>query len=126
MNETYAQLLSQVSGDPHAMAKALAHFLFREVVEDIHSEGKITDAEMKQLNKTALNRASYFTEHVLTSPDMKNAFKIEAILCTGWDDPEMTEDLIKKDEIYTKMAGDLMVERLNKKKQTTKQNNSKR
>ncbi len=49
MNETYAQLLSQVASDPHAMAKALAHFLFREVVEDIHSEGKITDAEMKQL-----------------------------------------------------------------------------
>lgn len=65
MNETYAQLLSQVACDPHAMAKALAHFLFREVVEDIHSEGKITDAEMMQLNKTVLNRAAYLTEYVL-------------------------------------------------------------
>lgn len=115
MNETYAQLLSQVAGDPHAMAKALAHFLFREVVEDIHSEGKITDAEMMQLNKTVLNRAAYLTEHVLVSPDMRNAFKIEAVECIGWDDPEMTEDLIRKDELYSEIAGELMVERLKKK-----------
>lgn len=116
MDTTYLQMLDKVAGDKNAMAKALAYFLFREVVEDIHSEGRITDAEMMQLNKTVLNRAAYVTDHILTSPDMRNAFKIEAIECTGWDDPEMTEDLVAKDKILSEIAGELMVERLKSKK----------
>ncbi len=116
MDEAYSLLLSKVANDKHAMAKALANFLFREVVEDIHAEGKISDAEMMQLNKTVLNRAAYLTDNVLVSPDMRNAFKIEAVECTGWDDPEMTEDIVKKNELYSEIAGELMAERLKKNK----------
>ena len=118
MDKSYTLLLSKVANDKYAMAKALAYFLFREVVEDIHAEGKISDDEMMQLNKTVLNRAAYLTDHVLVNPDMRNAFKIEAVECIGWNDPEMTEDLIKRDELYSGIAGELMSERLNKKKQT--------
>ncbi len=116
MDNSYMQLLFEVKDDHYAMAKALSYFLFREIVEDIHSEGKISDAEMMLLNKKVYNRAAYFTDHVLISPDMRNAFKIEAIECTGWDAPEMTEELEKKDKLYSEIAGELMVERLKKKK----------
>jgi hypothetical protein len=47
---------------------------------------------------------------------MRNAFKIEAVECTGWDDPEMTEDIVKKNELYSEIAGELMAERLKKNK----------
>ena len=98
------------------MAKSLAYFLFREVVEEIHSKYNIPDEEMMALNKKVFNRAAFLTDHVLSNPDMRTAFAINAIYCTEWDDPEMTEDLVKYQEVYSEIAGELMVERLKAKK----------
>lgn len=39
------------------MAKALTHYLFRNgPVEDIHSEGKLSQSDMKKLNKYMVNK----------------------------------------------------------------------
>lgn len=116
MDETYMEALAKANTDRHAMAKSLAYFLFREVVEDIHSKYKIPDEEMMALNKKAFNRAAFLTDCVLNNPDMRTAFTINAIYCKEWDDPEMTEDLIQCKELYSEIAGDLMVERLKTKK----------
>ena len=116
MDDNLANALAIVSRDRHAMAKALVTFIFREVVEDIHAEGKITDAEMKELNKKSLNRAALFTDHIMINPDMKNAFLLEAVPCMEWDPPELTDDLVALKEQFEEIAGELMVERLKAKK----------
>lgn len=119
MDETYMEALAKANTDRHAMAKSLAYFLFREVVEDIHSKYKIPDEEMMALNKKAFNRAAFLTDCVLNNPDMRTAFTLNAIYCIGWDDPEMTEDLVNYKELLSETAGDLMVERLKAKKKRT-------
>ena len=116
MDETYMEALAKVNTDRHAMAKALAYFLFREVVEDIHSKYSISNEEMMALNKKVFNRTAFLTDCVLNNPDMRMAFTFNAIYCMEWDDPEMTEDLVKYKELLSEIAGDLMVERLKAKK----------
>ena len=51
MDSFTKQMIDKVMEDEHSAAKALAYFMFREIVEDIHAEGKITDEEMKELEK---------------------------------------------------------------------------
>lgn len=116
MDDTYMEALAIANADHHAMAKSLAYFLFREVVEDIHTKYNIPDVEMMVLNKKAYNRAAFLTDHVLNNPDMRTAFTINAIYCKEWDDPEMTEDLLQNKDILSEIAGNLMVERLKAKK----------
>lgn len=83
MDDIIKQMLTKVMEDKHSGAKALAHFMFREIVEDIHAEEKITDEEMKDLNKAACNRAAFLIEHILLNEDLRTAFRIEAINCTA-------------------------------------------
>lgn len=41
----------------NTISKALAHYVFRHgVVEDIHAEGKLSESDMKRLNKDVHNR----------------------------------------------------------------------
>jgi len=42
---------------PYAEEKALAYYFVREILEDLHSDGKISEKEMLAINKTAVNRA---------------------------------------------------------------------
>lgn len=116
MDMSYMEALAKANTDRHAMAKALAYFLFREVIEDIHSKYSIPDEEMMILNKKAFNRAAFLTDCVLNNPDMRTAFTLNAIYCMEWDDSEMTEDLVNYQEFLSEIAGDLMVERLKAKK----------
>ena len=81
-------------------SKALAHFMFREVVEDIHAQGKITNAEMADLNREAANRAKFFLENIAEDPAMQKAFCMDAIMCNEWDDPVITEELEERLEMY--------------------------
>ena len=53
-------MLMTAMKDEYAGAKALASYMFRDLVDNIHSEGKITEAEMEQLNREACNRAALF------------------------------------------------------------------
>lgn len=123
LEKTYLEALAIANTDRHAMAKSMAYFLFREVVEDIHSKYNIPDEEMMALNKKAYNRAAFLTDYVLNNPDMRKAFTINAIYCTEWDDPEMTGDLVKCKDVYSEIAGDLLVERLKTKKNKKTMNN---
>ena len=107
MDTARIAMLATAMQDEHAAAKALAHFMFREIVEDIHAQGKITDAEMKELNKEACNRAELLMEHILPVRDLRMAFNIESIFCNGWDDPEITEELKEREKIYRELGMDL-------------------
>ena len=67
LENTYLEALAIANTDRHAMAKSTAYFLFREVVEDIHSKYNIPDAEMMALNKKAYNRPAFLTDYVLNN-----------------------------------------------------------
>ena len=107
MEESLENMLMTAMKDEYAGAKALASYMFRDLVEDIHSEGKITDAEMEKLNREACNRAALFWNHIMTNKDMRTVFLIESLNVTGWDSPVMTDDMKKRLELYQDMALDI-------------------
>ena len=76
------------------LAKALANYMFREIIEDAHVEYKISQADMKKMNKQAVNRAALFFE-ILQDDDLWEAFPIYSTGTNGWDDPECTEEIKK-------------------------------
>ena len=73
--------------------KALANFMFREIIEDTHCNYNISQEDMKAMCKQAVNRAAVFLT-VLSNPDMYKAFSMHAVVCRQWDDPELTDDLV--------------------------------
>ncbi len=76
-------------------------------MEDIHSEGKITDEEMEQLNREACNRAGLFGDYILKDENLKKAFLIESNMTSYLGHPVMTEDLKKRKAFYDEIAEDL-------------------
>ena len=59
------------------MAKALTHYLFRNgPLEDIHSEGKLSQSDMKKLNKYMVNKIG----SILTCIYNEDWLKLELIL----------------------------------------------
>ena len=85
----------------HADAKALAYFLFREIIEEAHTKYNISQEDMKAMNKRACNRAALYLS---LSGKEKEAFKIEAIECNGWDSPECTDEIISQKKFYHDIA----------------------
>lgn len=71
---------------------ALANYLFREIIEDIHSEYNIPDSKIKELNIKAVNRAKLFLEKIVYDSEMLDAFLIQAYGTTNWDKPEITSE----------------------------------
>ena len=100
MDDSVAVMLANSLKVKDAFPKAIAHFMFRELLEDIHAEGRITDVELSELNKKALNRASLLVDHIIDDKYMREAFGMESVFCSEWDDPQMTKDLEERLEIY--------------------------
>ena len=107
MDDITEIFLQQSLNDEYALPKALAHFIFREIVEDIHADNRITDAEMEQLNREACNRAGLFVSYIMNDPDMRNAFTIESMMSRDWDPPIMTENLSVRLQLFKDIASDL-------------------
>lgn len=42
-----------------AQYKALAYFVFREIIEDAHKKYNISDENMKEMNQKSVNRAMF-------------------------------------------------------------------
>ncbi|MDO4301767.1 MAG: hypothetical protein Q4D26_10300 [Clostridia bacterium] len=75
----------------NAHAKSLAYFLFREVIEDVHSKYNISNGDMKEMCKNAVDRAAFFLNHIVNDPKLYKSFAIFAVYCSKWDNPEETE-----------------------------------
>lgn len=84
-----------------AAAKALAHFIFREVIENAHVKYNISQEDMCEMNKDAVNRAAMYLS---LSDKEREAFKIEAINCDNWDSAEITEDIRARKELYKELS----------------------
>lgn len=106
MGDIIMEFYKRASSLNSAEAKALANYLFREIVEDAHVKYKISQADMKETCKNAVSRADYFLK-ILENPKLRKAFLIEAMGCQEWDDPEMTEDIIDMQKILDKIAKEL-------------------
>lgn len=70
------------------LAKALANYIFREIIEDAHVKYGISQDDMMQMNRTAANRAKLFLEKITGDRHMEMAFASGAIMCNGWDKPK--------------------------------------
>jgi len=76
----------------NVMAKSLACFLFREVIEDVHSKYDISQDEMMAMNKKAVNRAAMFLS-CLDNDELTAALvQLLSLETTGWDNPKETAD----------------------------------
>ena len=76
-------------------AKGLAYVLCRELIEDAHAEYKISDEEMKRINKRAVNRASLLMKLKEEYPKAYETYLAAnaALYCSDWDEPEEDEDV---------------------------------
>ena len=97
MDSTDKNMLIAALSQKDVYPKALANFMFREIIEDAHAKYNISQEDMKAMNKEAVNRAMLFLT-IKSDPDMYRAFAIEALGCEEWDESEMTE------ELYDRMA----------------------
>jgi len=87
-------------------AKAVAYFVFREVIEDVHAKYKITDEEMMAMNKKAVNRAAAFLS-CLDDEELTASFvQMMSLEATGWDNPKETADTKR----HLRLAGEIAEE----------------
>ena len=87
-----------------AQAKALAAFLFRDVIEEAHTKYNISQEDMKEMCRDAVNRAAMFLK-IKDDHDLYRAFTIHAIEGTEWDNPEKTEFLKEELDLLRSIAG---------------------
>ena len=76
----------------NVMAKSLAYFVFREVIEDIHSKYDISQKEMMTMNKKAVNRAAAFLSCFSDDELLAALVQLLSLETTGWDNPKETAD----------------------------------
>lgn len=78
-------------------AKGLAYVLCRELIEDAHAEYKISDEEMKRINRRVVNRASLLMKLKAEHPKAYEKYIAAnaALYCNSWDEPEEDEDVKK-------------------------------
>ena len=92
--EILKQMLTLAYSQTDCYPKALANFMFREIIEDAHAKYNISDEDMREMCKTAVNRAAlYIAIARHCDPIYLSAFAIYAAECTGWDDAEQTEEI---------------------------------
>lgn len=92
MDELGALFLRTAYSIPDAHAKALASYIFRQVIEDVHVKYSISQQDMMAMNKAALNRASLFVNKIKDDPKLYAAFAMHAVEVSEWDDAEITAD----------------------------------
>lgn len=82
-------------------AKALAHFIFREVMEEAHGKYNISQEDMRKMCKAAVNNVAFFLEmergggHFKgkdTDTALERFYYLEGLYGVTWDDPEWTDD----------------------------------
>jgi hypothetical protein len=73
-------------------SKALAYFIFRELIEDVHAKYDISQDEMRELNRRAVNRAALFLQLMNDEAAFASLVMLLNLEATGWDNPIETDD----------------------------------
>ena len=92
MDNFEKEIYKKASSIKDAYPKALADFMFRQVIEDAHSKYHISNEDIKEMCKDAVNRAAAFLE-IVNDPDMYRGFVMYAINGINWYNAEATEYL---------------------------------
>ena len=78
-------------------AKALANFIFREIIEEAHSKYGISQEDIRAMCKTAVNNAAFFLElergggHFKdkdTDTALERFCYLQGMYGISWDEPE--------------------------------------
>ncbi len=72
----------------------MVNYLFREIIEDAHAKYNISQDDMEEMCRIAVNRAALFLD-VQTHPELYDAFVLYGIVDLEWDAPTVTEDTEK-------------------------------
>lgn len=103
MSDFLLKIYKGANSQDNVYSKALANFLFREVIEDCHTKYKISQEDMRQMCKEVVNRAELYLQ-IRNDPKLNLAFSVEAYYGREWDEPEMTEELKKRLKFYEDVA----------------------
>lgn len=74
--------------------KAIADFLFREIIEDAHVKYSISQEDMRDMCKRVVDRAALLLK-IMAMPDIYRAFAIYAFWGSDFDDAEDTPEIKK-------------------------------
>ena len=91
-NKTLYEKMLIKAFDIKTASKALAYFVFREVIEDVHAEYNISQDEMKAMNRKAVNRAAMILECLENEERFASLISLLSLETTGWDNPKETAD----------------------------------
>ncbi len=94
--------------DTNQLSKALANFLFREIIEDAHVKYNISQEDMKDMNINSVNRAKVFVDLIGNSKKLLSFSKLYSLgVQAEWDNPEETDytKSIKENIAYTAKTG---------------------
>ena len=96
-------LYNSVISDENITAKAIANFLFREIIEDAHAKYGISQADIREMCKEAVNRAAVL-EKVLADEELKKALILYGYSTGKWDAPD-ADSVDTKLKEFVDMAG---------------------
>lgn len=95
MDNFIKDLYFLTSAQTDAYSKALANFIFREVIEDAHEKYNISNDDMKNMCQNAVDRAALFLS-LNSNKDLYRAFSIYAINSLDWDDANIDTEFAHK------------------------------
>ena len=86
--------------DKDILAMALANFIYREVIEDVHSEYNISQAEMEKMNRKSVNRAKLFIDLLEDETKLETFSKLYSLpVFRKWDAPNRTTEIAEIEKI---------------------------
>jgi hypothetical protein len=78
------------------------------VIEDYHSDGKLSDAEMKALNQEVVNKIYTFLHYLFSGPEDDQATFLAAMgvmYPSEWDEPNLDADFTEAVNLFKGMGG---------------------
>ena len=80
--------------DKETLSMALANFIYREVVEDAHSQYEISQYDMQCMNKMSVNRARFFVDLLDDETKLETFTKLYSLpVFREWDKPEKDSEI---------------------------------
>ena len=81
------RLFQSVATDENIIPKAIANYLFREIIEDAHAKHNISQDDVREMCREAVDRAAVL-EQVLGDEKLKKALVLYGYSSLEWDAPD--------------------------------------
>lgn len=99
MDSFEKKLYDSLVSDNDIVAKAIANFVFREVIEDAHTKYNISQDDMRDMCKEAVNRSAVL-EQMFNDEELKKALILYGYSTNEWDAPDSKEVALKLQQLY--------------------------